>query len=671
MNTLPIIINDPWLRPVADKITKRYNHYLSVREDIIREHGSLLNYADSHQYFGFHYDNIRKGHFFRDWLPRAEQVFLVGDFNGWEPCRNPLEKLDNGVWEIFLPDDDWKDKLTHKSRVKLYIKGNNGWTEHIPAYIQFTIQNEQDKSFSGVFWNPPTLFDWQNDNYRIPSNESLLIYECHIGMAQEKQGVGTYPEFIENVLPYIKDLGYNALQVMALAEHPYYGSFGYQVSNFFAPSSRFGSPEELKLLIKTAHQNNIAIIMDIVHSHFVSNSNEGLNMLDGEDGLYSPWGEKGNHPHWKSKLFDYSKPEVRRFLLSNVRYWMEEFHIDGFRFDGVTSMIYKHHGYVDDFGTYENYFGEDVDIDALTYLTLANELVHEINPQSGTIAEEVSGMPGMALPIADGGIGFDYRMAMAIPDYWIKILKTQKDEDWNLSEMWNIMTERLWNVKTVTYCESHDQALVGDKTIAFRLMDKAMYSQMEKGSQSMVVDRGIALHKMIRLFTITLGGQAYLNFMGNEFGHPEWIDFPRQDNEWSYQHARRQWSLLKNENLRYSFLYEFDKFMLQLVKDFHLLSSGFAYQLLVDDKNKTIVYESGELVFVFNWHVKNSISDYVIPVRKAGKYGIILNTDHADFGGFSRIKDNAEFFTFQDKNSNSFMKIYNINRAALVFQRKD
>ncbi len=665
---LPIIEQDAWLRPVEHKIEERYQSYISAKQDIELKYGSLQEYACWHKYLGFNYDAEKKGWYFREWLPRAEFAYLLGDFNDWELCRNPLTPIGNGVWEIFLPDNLWADKLTHGSHVKLYIKGKNGWQQRIPAYINYAVQNTANKDFSGVFYNPPMPFDWENDSFDVSKIDDLLIYECHVGMAQEKANVGTYNEFTQNILPRIKQEGYNALQIMAIAEHPYYGSFGYHVSNFFAPSSRFGSPDDLKNLIKEAHKQGLVVIMDLVHSHFVENIFEGLNLLDGEEGLYDYAGEKGNHPHWKSKIFDYSKPEVQRFLLSNIRYWMEEFHFDGFRFDGVTSMLYTHHGYIDDFGSYDCYFGNEVSLEAITYLSLANDLVHTLNSNAITIAEEVSGMPGIAVPLAEGGIGFDYHMAMAIPDYWIKILKEQTDEEWNLEKMWEIMTNRLWNVKTVAYCESHDQALVGDKTIAFRLMDKAMYNKMSINQNDLIVERGIALHKMIRFFTITLGGQAYLNFMGNEFGHPEWIDFPRQGNGWSYAHACRQWSLADDKNLKYQFMYNFDNAMLEFVKIYHILASGFAQKLHVDQQNSTICFEKENLIFVFNWHPVNSVPDYRFFVPKAGKYKIVFHTDAKIFGGYDRLRTHIEYFTAQDKNKNNFLQIYNINRSAMVFE---
>lgn len=667
---LPIVENDPWLVPVEEAINGRYDYYRSKLGDIERTCGSISDYANGYMYYGFNYDPVKKGWWFREWLPGAIDVYIMGDFNDWQRTELPLSRDRDGVWSIFLPDERFDGRLKHGSLVKMLVHGLNGWHERIPAYMRRVVQDERTKDFTGQIWHPQEEFDWSGDDFSIADVGSLLIYEAHVGMATEKEGVGTYAEFADTVLQRIKDDGYNTVQLMAVAEHPYYGSFGYHVSSFFAPSSRFGTPEELKALIKRAHGMGLAVVMDIVHAHYVKNLNEGLNELDGTD-LYSPPGAAGDQPYWDSKLFDYARDGVQHFLLSNVKYWMSEFHFDGFRFDGVTSMIYRHHGYTE-FDSRDKFF-EGINGDALCYLTLANKLVHDLDPRAVTIAEDVSGMPGMCIPIEDGGVGFDYRLGMAVPDFWIKLIKEYPDQEWDINKMWNIMTDRLPQVKTVAYCESHDQAMVGDQTIAFRLMDKSMYWDMDRTSVNMLVDRGMALHKMIRLFTITLGGQAYLNFMGNEFGHPEWIDFPREGNGWSYAHARRQWSLASDGFLRYSFLGEFDKAMIRLVKKHRILSSGYAWKLNMDDRNQTIVYNHGDVVFVFNWSPESCIPDYIIPVPAPGSYKVVLSTDDTPFGGFGRVDKEVVAFSYPKADAGGklrhYIKVYNINRAALVLER--
>lgn len=669
---MKLVENDPWLEPVADAVKGRFERYDYRYNEIKDQYGSISKFADLHNFLGFTYDRRKKGWFYREWAPAAYELFLIGDFNNWNRSSHPLEKNeDRGIWEIFIPKAEYEDKLVHGSKVKVLVHGENGWVERLPALIKATHQDEQTKNFSGVFYRPKRGFTWRGDNFSAADLGELCIYEAHTGMATEKYGTGSYREFADVVLPRIKDAGYNAVQMMAVAEHPYYGSFGYHVSSFFAPSSRFGSPDDLKYLIKKAHKLGIAFIMDIVHAHTVKNTQEGLNNFDGSGAQYCHAGERGNHPAWDSKLFDYGKHEVQQFLLSNIRYWMEEFHVDGFRFDGVTSMMYFHHGLGVDFGSQEGYFTDGVEFDAILYLQLANKLIHEINPNAISIAEDVSGMPGLTEPMCDGGIGFDYRLAMGIPDFWIKQLKEVKDEDWDVRQLWNTMLNRKFQDKTIAYAESHDQALVGDKTLAFRLMDQDMYWHMEKNSDSLVVDRGMALHKLIRFFTMSLGGNAYLNFMGNEFGHPEWIDFPREGNDWSYHYARRQWSLTENKELRYHQLADWDRAIVGLTHESQVMNADFPKELWYDEWHKTIAFERAGLVFLFNWHLNLSATDYEICVPEHGKYEILLSSDNTDFGGFGRIDEQMMYETFEGVDGNPRLRLYNTNRTAFVLKRID
>ena len=671
---LAMVEQDEWLHPVADKIAERHERYLKRMSAIEAQAGSIVDYANGYRYFGWQWDDSLAGWWFREWLPEAYDVFIFGDFNSWQRTQLRLDKDRYGVWSIFLPEAMYGHLLQHGSLYKLHIHGANGWHDRIPAYATRVVQDEVTKNYTAQFWNPEKPYKWHDKKFDPKKVGDLLIYEAHVGMAQEEAKVGTYNEFTKKILPRIKEAGYNAVQLMAIAEHPYYGSFGYHVANFFAPSSRFGTPEELKKLIDTAHKMGLVVIMDLVHAHYVKNMNEGILDLDGSDHHYSKAGEAGYQQYWDSMIFDYGKGGVEHFLLSNVKYWLDEFHFDGFRFDGVTSMLYYHRGYID-FDSRDKFFDEGVDLDAVTYLTLANRLVHDFRPKATTIAEDVSGMPGMCCKIEDGGVGFDYRLGMAIPDFWIKMLKDTPDEEWNIWEMWSILTNRLPSVKTVAYAESHDQALVGDKTIAFRLLDKLMYDSMDRTTENLIVDRGMALHKMIRLITITCGGEAYLNFMGNEFGHPEWIDFPREGNGWSCQHARRIWSIRDNEELRYSFLAEFDKAMIELVKEREILSDGYPYNLLMDEQNKTMVYSHRDLIFVLNWHAEASIPDYEIPLREAGKYELILSSDEERFGGHARHELGQEHFSFNVEGEDGMLyprlKIYNTSRTAMVLRKVD
>lgn len=664
---LPIIKNDPWLEPFADAITGRHNDALKTEKRITRECHSLNDFANAYKYFGLH--RLPDRWVFREWAPGASAITLVGDFSGWE--KRPqfgLRRLDGGVWEGEFP----LDAITHGQNYKMFVEWPGGSGERIPAYADRVIQDPATFIFSAQVWAPDRPYQWQISDF-VPDTKPLLIYECHIGMAQQKEGVGSYDEFRENVLPRIAADGYNAIQIMAVQEHPYYGSFGYHVSNFYAPSSRFGDPDQLRRLIDAAHAEGIAVIMDIVHSHAVKNENEGIGRLDGTPDLYFHSDHRREHPAWDSLCFDYGKDEVIHFLLSNCKYWLEEFRFDGFRFDGVTSMLYYNHGLGQAFGSYADYYNGAQDVDAITYLTLANKLIHRVNPHAITIAEEMSGMPGLAMPVADGGIGFDYRMAMGIPDYWIKTLKEKKDEDWHPTSIFWELTNRRDDEKTISYVESHDQALVGDKTVIFRLIDDKMYWHMTKGDNDMTVARGIALHKMIRLVTLSTINGGYLNFMGNEFGHPEWIDFPREGNGWSYKYARRQWDLVDRDDLQYRFLNDFDNAMVALVRGVYNFQALPIRKLWEKDDDQVLAFMRGDLVFVFNFSPFKSFDGYGI-LTPPGSYKTILSTDNPDFGGFGNINEGVVHFTLPDKlytpHGVEWLKLYLPARSAMVLKKQ-
>jgi 1,4-alpha-glucan branching enzyme len=664
-----LIAHDPWLEPYADKLAARQAHYRTALRKFDATGGLLGQISRGHHYFGLNRGELygKPGVWYREWAPGALQLRVIGDFNGWDRMAHPMTRDEFGVWSLFFPDATFGERLVHESRVKVHVVGEDSSTmDRIPAYIRRAVRDERTGDWAGVYWNPPTPFAFKNAAPRMTGG--LRIYESHVGMAQEEPKVGTFAEFTRTVLPRAAKLGYNAVQLMAIQEHPYYGSFGYHVSSFYGVSSRFGTPDELKELIDAAHGFGLRVLLDLVHSHAVKNTLEGLNFFDGTDHQYFHAGPRGHHPAWDSLLFDYKKYEVLRFLLSNVRYWLEEYRFDGMRFDGVTSMLYLDHGLGKAFSSYDDYFGANVDEDAVSYLKMAKDLAHRIRPDVITISEDVSGMVGMARPVDEGGIGFDYRLAMGVPDYWIKILKEKKDEEWVLGEIFSTLLNRRYGEKHVGYAESHDQALVGDKTLAFRLMDKEMYWHMDRASHNPIIDRGLALHKLIRLITFSLAGEAYLNFMGNEFGHPEWIDFPREGNHWSMKYARRQWSLADNEILRYAGLNRFDKAMQLLDVSYHLLHDPLIEQLMVHEANKLLVYRRGPLVFAFNFHPTQSYPDLRIPVPDPADYKLILDTDDRAFEGFARVAPAMKYIRENQpwEGRKQSIRLYLPNRTAQV-----
>jgi len=657
-----LVRDDPWLEPYTGAIERRMKRFEETLESIERNSGSLAAYATGHKLTGIHHQAAADQWMVREWAPEARSVALIGDFNGWNRESHPLAPAGEGVWQLRLPGD----ALAHGQKVKFHVVGADGSRrDRIPACIRRALQDPTTHDYSGQIWNPPEPYRWRHD-FDPAGLAAPLIYESHVGMGGEEPRVHTYREFADDVLPRIEKAGYNTIQLMAVQEHPYYGSFGYHVSSFFAPCSRFGTPEDLKYLIDSAHGRGIAVLLDIVHSHAVKNTAEGLNDFDGSGGQYFHQGGRGEHPAWDSKCFDYGRPEVRQFLLSNVRYWLEEFRFDGFRFDGVTSMLYHSRG-MKSFGHYDDYFGGDADEDAILYLQLAARLIHQLKPGAIAIAEDMSGMPGLCRPLGDGGLGFTHRLAMGIPDYWIKLLKHSRDEDWDMGELWGILANRRYGEATIAYAESHDQALVGDKTLAFWLMDKEMYWHMGKDDPHPVIERGIALHKLIRFITLVVGGEGWLNFMGNEFGHPEWLDFPREGNAWSYHYCRRQWSLLDHPELKYQWLAEFDRHLIRLAKDQRILDAPPARSLFIDHERKLICAERANIIFVFNFSVSDSAFGYPLQVPGLQTRRLLLDSDHADFGGHGRVDPSVVYPVDED----GTMRIYAPARSALAFGPAD
>jgi 1,4-alpha-glucan branching enzyme len=660
-----LIQRDTLLKPYRAIIERRISHLNDIRRQLVLEFSSLSYAASGHLFYGLH--RVDQEWIFREWAPNATAIWLVSDRTGWLEIHGwDLKKIDDaGNWELRLP----ADLLRHGNLYRLRIHWKEASGDRIPAYANRVVQDPVTLIFNAQVWQPDLPYTWKNGPI-TEKKDAIFIYEAHIGMAQEEEKIGSYKEFTQNILPHVVDSGYDSIQLMALQEHPYYGSFGYQVSSFFAPSSRFGTPDDLRELIDTAHGYGLRVLMDIIHSHAVANEVEGLSRFDGTLYQYFHDGTQGKHPAWDSRCFDYGKRPVLRFLLSNCRYWLQEYQLDGFRFDGITSMMYRHHGLNMAFTGYSQYFDEWVDDDALIYLTLANQLIHEINPAGVTIAEDMSGMPGLALPIEDGGLGFDYRFAMGVPDYWIRLVKDTPDELWPMGHLWFELTNRRPDEKFIGYAESHDQALVGDQTLIFRLIGSDMYDAMHVQSKNFNVDRGIALHKMIRLVTLATAGNGYLTFMGNEFGHPEWIDFPREGNQWSLYHARRQWQLMNDSGLRYHGLAAFDRDMIELAKSRQILETSEMRLLVADDIRKILAFERNRLIFVFNFHPTQSFIDHLIPVIP-GKFRMILDTDSIRYGGHGRLISDQIHFSQMDIRQSHHVSLYIPTRTAMVLQPEE
>eukprot|EP01100_Stratorugosa_tubuloviscum_P001264 TRINITY_DN127_c0_g1_i1.p1 TRINITY_DN127_c0_g1~~TRINITY_DN127_c0_g1_i1.p1 ORF type:complete len:676 (-),score=254.14 TRINITY_DN127_c0_g1_i1:83-2110(-) len=671
--TLQVLNDDPYLLPYQNAIKQRNESLKKFKKIINETENGYENFSRGYEIFGLH--KRKDGIEYREWAPGAKNIWLFGDFNDWNKNSHKCTRNQYGIFTLYIFDlPNGQPAIPHNSKIKVIIETANGnFEDKIPIWITNVKQEPKAIIYDGIFWNPPQKYEFK---YKRPEKPSRLrIYETHVGMATEEYGIGSYVNFKDNVIPYIASIGYNTIQIMAIMEHAYYASFGYQITSFFAASSRYGTPEELKEMIDVAHSYGLTVLLDVVHSHASKNILDGLNKFDGTDHHYFHEGPRGYHDLWDSRLFNYSNHEVLRFLLSNLRWWVEEYRFDGFRFDGVTSMIYRHHGIAHAFCSYDDYFDSNkTDEEAILYLSLANDMLHTLYPNIITIAEDVSGMPTLCRPVSEGGIGFDYRLAMAIPDKWIQLLKEYRDENWNIGNIIHTLTNRRYREATIAYAESHDQSLVGDKTIAFWLMDKEMYENMSVlQPRTPIIDRGMALHKMIRLITCGLGGEGYLTFMGNEFGHPEWVDFPREGNQDSYHYARRQWKLAKDDLLRYKHLLEFEKQMLQLEERYNWLNSNQAYISLQHEGDKMIVFERANLIWIFNFHPFKSFSDYKIGVEIAGKYKIILNSDNIIFDGHQRIDENIEIFTQPESwnNRSNSIFVYVPSRVAILLALVD
>ena len=676
---------DEMLKPHEGHLRYRWEKFQEVKGSIEKASGSLSAFADGYKEYGF--SKKEDGTIvYKEWMPACNHAALVGDFNGWNGEATPMGRDDFGNWSCELP----AGTIPHDSRVKIRFFKDDGHVDRIPAYIRYARvpPNEMGAKYDGIYWDPPKEERHEWKFKKGPKKPSApRIYEAHVGMSSNDPKVSTYREFADTVLPRIKGGGYNSVQLMAVMEHAYYGSFGYHVTNFFGVSSRSGTPEDFKYLVDKAHELGLRVIIDVIHSHASKNTEDGLAGFDvgqkAEDSYFDV-GEKGYHYLWDSRLFKYDNWETQRLLLSNAKYWIEEYGVDGYRFDGVTSMLYHHHGLNMEFtGNYEEYLGMNTNIDAVVYLMLVNDMLHSNYPEVEVFAEDVSGMPTLCRDVRENGVGFDARLAMSIPDFWVKYFKTRKDEDWGMHEIISTLCNRRYSEKAIAYVESHDQSIVGDKTTAFWLMDAEMYGHMSATQPiTPIIERGIALHKMLRLITIGLGGEGYLAFMGNEFGHPEWVDFPREGNNWSHDHCRRRWDLADAEHLRYKDMKNFDREMLNIEDGFKFLSNGHQHVSTADDNRKIIVFERGDLLFVFNLNPTQDFEGLEIGVPKPGKYVCVLDTDEGQFGGRNRVDKGTEHFTSPEKivswvgpypqePRECSMKVLSCSRTAQVYRRVD
>ena len=631
-------LQDQELREYHPFLVARGERYAKEAERIKALYGSLHAYANLHTNLGYHLvqENGKNIWLWREYMPGAKTIWLTTEKQRFQRHAHlKFTPCEDGFFELRLEEKELSHGLYVELRVEpksFEIYNPEGFPttlKRIPAFANWVEQNkEMPAQWCARIWHPKKPYQFQYP--KPPKPTFLRIYEAHVGMAQSdtkhiNESYGSYTDFANDILPHIKDAGYTTVQLMAIPEHPLYRSFGYQVSNYYAPSSRFGDINSCKAMIDTAHKLGLQVILDITHAHSCANTEQGLCNYDSTAYFFT---DQMNQ--WGTPTFDFSKEMTRRFLLSNLRYWMEEFQFDGFRFDAVGNMLYKDFGRDDTFEhTGRCFYGKDgkprTNEAGELYLCLANDLVHTISQEAFTIAEEFSGMPGLTCAPSDGGLGFDARFAMGIPDYWEKCIKNPQD----LGSLWYEMNNHRPYDRTISYVECHDQCINGDDAMIWRLLGDDMYTTMLRGIDSWNISRGLAYYRLMRLITLSTADLGYLNFMGNEFGHPEWLDAER--------HAHRQWRLATDERLKYACLAAFDLAQMKMVATY---LTDFAtpplFRYIHEDK-RLLAFERGHLLFAFNFHETAAYDDILFAVTP-GKYTEILSSDDSTYAGHDNLR---------------------------------
>ena len=627
---------------------------------IIKAQVDAQNVLDSKRVDGFWHQRIGTfiGHdliVIREYAPNAHFVSVIGDFNHWDRGRDPLKRISNTEWEITLD----RARVMPGSRYKLHIAGHNGGRDRIPSTCPYARQSS-DGDFAAIFefnvLSPPTRLQKQP--------EHLKVYELHIGLAASGPRIGTYLEVAHDVIHRVKYAGYTAVQLMAVHEHPYYGSFGYHVSNPYGICSRFGTRQDFKYLVDNCHEVGLLVIIDLVHAHAVKNLSEGLGEFDGQDGYLFKTGQNALHPAWDSLVYDYENQATVSYLLSNARYWIEEYGIDGFRVDGVTSILYNDHGIGHTGFTDNDYLGSNLNQSGLLYLVLLCKLAHELRPDFILIAEDVSGLPGLARPALLGGVGFDYRLQMGLPDFFESVAKDVMDDGISPSRIWHALVSRRFDERHIGYVESHDQAIVGGQSLIFRLLGPKMYTDMHAETQSHDVHLAVAVVNVAKSIVFFLGGEAWMSFIGNEFGHPDWVEFPTPDNDDCFEYAYRKWYLATDSALMYEKMAAFDRDLMHQRKIAVTWDESYMTAPLLDDNRKLSVFHRDRVVLVCNTTTDVSYEDVWVPVPEQGNYRVILSTEEHRYGGYGRVNENMQYATIA-VDGNAYIRLYVPSMSAI------
>lgn len=558
---------------------------------------------------------------FAVWAPNARAVRVIGDFNFWDGKTNPMRSLgSSGVWEIFIPD------VPVGARYKYEILTHEGhWLQKADPMAQAT---EVPPATASVVTE--SIYTWNDENWlsrrsvATPYNQPVSIYECHIG--SWKQGL-SYREFADQLIPYLLDMGYTHVEFMPIAEHPFGGSWGYQVTSYYAPTARYGVPDDFRYLVDRLHEAGIGVILDWVPAHFPKDE-WALARFDGTALYEDPDPQRGEHPDWGTLIFNFGRNEVRNFLVANALYWFEEFHIDGLRVDAVASMLYLDYSRKEG-QWHPNQFGGRENIEAISFLQEANATAYRRNKGIMMIAEESTAWPGVTAPTSDGGLGFGFKWNMG----WMNdTLRYMKEDPVNRSWHHGELTFSLVYAFSENYVLplSHDEVVHGKG---------ALLAKMPGDSWQQFANL-----RCLYAYQWSHPGKKLL-FMGQEFA---------QGTEWSESYSLDWWLLDRPEH----------RHTAKLVKDLNGLysslqalwndeSTGFKWINEGDSSNNVISYircnnhtETEEILLCVGNFAGIPYQGYRVGVPKAGGWKEVLNTDDLKYGGSGQT--NPEVINAED-----------------------
>ncbi|MGR5288457.1 1,4-alpha-glucan branching protein GlgB [Vibrio maritimus] len=619
-----ILESDLDLRFTHYQLAVDWNGTEQMLDDPYQYHGLYAEYEELHtpkemyHHMGAQFitqerdgENI-EGTRFLVYAPHATAVSIVGDFNAWDGRRNPMQRLDYGIWGLFVPN------LPEGTQYKFELKGPDG--EGLPHKADpWGFYSEQYPSFSSVTYNHDR-YDWQDTNWQQrpvteKRKEALSFYELHAGSWKRNDNGDflNYRELADELIPYLTDMGYTHVELMPVSEHPFYGSWGYQPVGLFAPTSRFGSPDDFKYFVDQCHQAGLGVVLDWVPAHFPSDDH-GLANFDGTPLFHDPDPRRGWHQDWNSYIYDLGREHVRRFLVSNALYWFEQFHIDGIRVDAVASMLYLDYSRSHD-QWIPNVDGGRENYDAIATLKWMNEEVYKHFPNAMTIAEESTAFPGVSAPTFAGGLGFGFKWNMG----WMHDSLSYIQEDpINRKYHHDTITFPLVYAHSENYVLSlsHDEVVYGKHSI---------HNKMPGDEWQQTANLRAYLGYMY-----AQPGKK-LNFMGAEFG---------QTGEWNHD-DQLQWFLLDFERHQgvkaltkdLNLLYRREKALFDQDSD----PQGFEWRLQDAAEASILAHEriseDGERVLVVSNFTPVPHEAFRLGVPLAGRYELLLNTDDSLYAG--------------------------------------